>query len=171
MGGSMPLFSEQDNPASFSPYLLTRSVPHIHANKLTPQLLLRIETKMWWILFALIVSCSVHTETTVPNTLGPSQYVHDKYAISAALHISWIKVRNYISSSQQFALNISHKVILCILFDFVASRLIRSISCLIFVELKYLLLNTITILLSLKENRITSIQSKTEHVLRYYWVS
>lgn len=26
MGGTMPLFSEQDNPASFSPYLLTRSV-------------------------------------------------------------------------------------------------------------------------------------------------
>lgn len=26
MGGSMPLFSEQDNPASFSPQLLTRSV-------------------------------------------------------------------------------------------------------------------------------------------------
>lgn len=24
MGGSMPLFSEQDNPASFSPHLLTR---------------------------------------------------------------------------------------------------------------------------------------------------
>lgn len=26
MGGSMPLFSEQDNPASFSPYIITRSV-------------------------------------------------------------------------------------------------------------------------------------------------
>uniref|UniRef100_A0A667HY05 Transmembrane O-mannosyltransferase targeting cadherins 1 n=1 Tax=Lynx canadensis TaxID=61383 RepID=A0A667HY05_LYNCA len=39
MGGSMPLFSEQDNPASFSPYILTRSgvqtLPHnakVHYN-------------------------------------------------------------------------------------------------------------------------------------------
>lgn len=31
MGGSMPLFSEQDNPASFSPHLLTRSVSNSHA--------------------------------------------------------------------------------------------------------------------------------------------
>lgn len=30
MGGSMPLFSEQDNPASFSPHLLTRSVTYTH---------------------------------------------------------------------------------------------------------------------------------------------
>ncbi|KAM4677247.1 protein O-mannosyl-transferase TMTC1 [Discoglossus pictus] len=28
MGGSMPLFSEQDNPASFSPYILTRFLTH-----------------------------------------------------------------------------------------------------------------------------------------------
>ncbi|XP_053574781.1 protein O-mannosyl-transferase TMTC1 [Bombina bombina] len=28
MGGSMPLFSEQDNPASFSPYILTRLLTH-----------------------------------------------------------------------------------------------------------------------------------------------
>lgn len=32
MGGTMPLFSEQDNPASFSPYILTRSVDVHHAN-------------------------------------------------------------------------------------------------------------------------------------------
>lgn len=32
MGGSMPLFSEQDNPASFSPHLLTRLCPHAHAS-------------------------------------------------------------------------------------------------------------------------------------------
>lgn len=33
----MPLFSEQDNPASFSPHLLTRSVsnPHAHTTKQT----------------------------------------------------------------------------------------------------------------------------------------
>lgn len=30
MGGSMPLFSEQDNPASFSPHLLTRSALYSH---------------------------------------------------------------------------------------------------------------------------------------------
>lgn len=28
----MPLFSEQDNPASFSPHLLTRSVSNSHAH-------------------------------------------------------------------------------------------------------------------------------------------
>lgn len=32
MGGSMPLFSEQDNPASFSPHLLTRSA-NMHAHR------------------------------------------------------------------------------------------------------------------------------------------
>uniref|UniRef100_A0A4W5PZI0 DUF1736 domain-containing protein n=1 Tax=Hucho hucho TaxID=62062 RepID=A0A4W5PZI0_9TELE len=30
MGGSMPLFSEQDNPASFSPYLLTRFLTYCY---------------------------------------------------------------------------------------------------------------------------------------------
>lgn len=32
MGGTMPLFSEQDNPASFSPYILTRSVDVHYVN-------------------------------------------------------------------------------------------------------------------------------------------
>ncbi|XP_049423026.1 protein O-mannosyl-transferase TMTC1 [Epinephelus fuscoguttatus] len=46
MGGSMPLFSEQDNPASFSPYLLTRL--------LTYSYLLSFNA---WLLLAPIVLC------------------------------------------------------------------------------------------------------------------
>lgn len=37
MGGSMPLFSEQDNPASFSPHLLIRSVSNSHAHTMQTQ--------------------------------------------------------------------------------------------------------------------------------------
>ncbi|XP_056653649.1 protein O-mannosyl-transferase TMTC1 isoform X3 [Monodelphis domestica] len=46
MGGSMPLFSEQDNPASFSPYILTRF--------LTYSYLLAFNT---WLLLAPITLC------------------------------------------------------------------------------------------------------------------
>eukprot|EP00064_Thunnus_orientalis_P014508 superscaffoldBa00002531_g14554 len=46
MGGSMPLFSEQDNPASFSPHLLTRI--------LTYSYLLSFNA---WLLLAPIVLC------------------------------------------------------------------------------------------------------------------
>ncbi|XP_059181752.1 protein O-mannosyl-transferase TMTC1 [Centropristis striata] len=46
MGGSMPLFSEQDNPASFSPYLLTRI--------LTYSYLLSFNA---WLLLAPVVLC------------------------------------------------------------------------------------------------------------------
>uniref|UniRef100_A0A672NRH3 dolichyl-phosphate-mannose--protein mannosyltransferase n=1 Tax=Sinocyclocheilus grahami TaxID=75366 RepID=A0A672NRH3_SINGR len=46
MGGSMPLFSEQDNPASFSPYLLTRFLTYCY--------LLAFNA---WLLLAPIVLC------------------------------------------------------------------------------------------------------------------
>ncbi|KAM9327505.1 protein O-mannosyl-transferase TMTC1 isoform 1-T1 [Pholidichthys leucotaenia] len=40
MGGSMPLFSEQDNPASFSPHLLTRSLTYSYLLSFNAWLLL-----------------------------------------------------------------------------------------------------------------------------------
>ncbi|XP_043093670.1 protein O-mannosyl-transferase TMTC1 isoform X2 [Puntigrus tetrazona] len=40
MGGSMPLFSEQDNPASFSPYLLTRFLTYCYLLSFNAWLLL-----------------------------------------------------------------------------------------------------------------------------------
>ncbi|KAG8438464.1 hypothetical protein GDO86_004871, partial [Hymenochirus boettgeri] len=40
MGGSMPLFSEQDNPASFSPYLLTRFLTYSYLLAFNARLLL-----------------------------------------------------------------------------------------------------------------------------------
>ncbi|XP_012780729.3 protein O-mannosyl-transferase TMTC1 isoform X3 [Maylandia zebra] len=58
MGGSMPLFSEQDNPTSFSPHFLTRSASHSDGDRriwfLTYSYLLSFNA---WLLLAPIVLC------------------------------------------------------------------------------------------------------------------